>query len=388
MDSDKIKDNLLVLGVYLKSEGYPNTLYRLQDLNSSTLFSVSEINIPMWDQRILGKKKPSRIAGNLWRAITSNIIVVCRFLVTKHSSRLYIPYPSVFILFILSYLPKKDKQRHIVADVFISLYDTVILDRKMFKPDGWVAQLLKWVEGRAYKVANILIVDTQQNKQFLSSLFCLPESKITAIPLSTDESNFKNIPYKPPTSETCKVLFIGTLIPLHGINTILEAIFLLSKKSNIQFKIIGDGQDAHLIEAWIDKYGISIEWERAWQSSAQLAIEIDGADICLGIFGVGDKTQRVCPYKIYAYSSIGRAIITGHTRWLIETIGNDAQEIIASVPVSDPVALAVKIRNLAADPELRSKLAKNSREFYSAHLTNKFGLEKLVACLKDDSRSA
>jgi glycosyltransferase involved in cell wall biosynthesis len=258
----------------------------------------------------------------------------------------------------------------------------------MFKPEGWVAQLLKWVERRAYNVANILIVDTQQNKKFLSSLFCLPESKITVIPLSTDESNFKNATYEPLSSEICKVLFVGTLIPLHGIKTILEAISLFSKESNIQFKIIGDGQDAHLIEAWIDKHGIAIEWERTWQSSAQLAIEIDGADICLGIFGVGDKTQRVCPYKIYAYSSIGRAIITGHTRWLIETIGNDAQEIIASVPVSDPVALAVKIRNLAADPELRSKLAKNSREFYSAHLTNKFGLEKLVACLKDDSRSA
>ena len=57
----------------------------------------------------------------------------------------------------------------------------------------------------------------------------------------------------------------------------------------------------------------NVEWERGWQSAEALAAAIRAADICLGIFGAGDKAQRVWPLKNYSYIAVGRDLISDDT---------------------------------------------------------------------------
>lgn len=375
------QNSLLVLGVHLKSEGYPNTLYRLRDLEASGLFRMTEINVPMWNEGTQSRHGFSRLTRNVWQAVIAHVAVIARYLaVAKRPERIYVPYPGVLVLFLLSWLPARLRPQRVVADVFISLYDTIVLDRRLLKQDGMPARLLKLVERRAYVYADKLVVDTPQNARFLCSLFGLSEAKAIVIPLSIDEIHFKHTPYHPRPG-ICRVLFVGTLIPLHGVETILEAVRLLSGRSDIHFKLIGHGQDAPLVEAWLHTHPLGLDWASEWQQSNRIAEEISHADICLGIFGAGDKTQRVCPFKIYAYAAMGRAIITGETKWLKETTGRLFCEPFAFVPVNDAAALAAKIAQLADDPALRTKLAESSHEFYEMQLGNGPALEKLASCL-------
>lgn len=384
MASANNQNNLLVLGVHLKSEGYPNTLYRLHDLEASSLFRMTEINVPMQFEGTHNLHGLPRLIRTIWQTLFAHIAIMARYLATANRpDRIYVPYPSVFVLFLLSFLPARHRPRRVVADVFISLYDTIVLDRRLLKQDGIVARVLKWIEKRAYVYADKLVVDTQQNARFLSSLFELPEAKITVIPLSTDEIHFQYTPYH-PRSGICRVLFVGTLVPLHGLITILEAARLLSERPDIRFTLIGDGQDAPLVEAWLHAHAIPLEWKRTWHPSSLIAEEIRHADICLGIFGAGDKTQRVCPFKLYAYASVGRAIITGKTDWLKAATEQISYEPFANVPVNDPAALAAKITQLANDQPLRTNLAESSHWFYKMHLGNQSALEKLSSCLRED----
>ncbi len=371
---------LLVLGVHLKSEGYPNTLYRLRDLEASGRFQTAEINVPMWSVGAQQRRGMARLTRSLARAAYAHLAVMARYLAAKRPERVYVPYPGVFVLFLLSCLPARLRPKRVVADVFISLYDTIVLDRRLLGPNGMFARSLKWIERRAYVYADQLVVDTEQNARFLCALFGLPGAKAVVSPLSIDEGHFKSAPYHPQPG-VCRVLFVGTLVPLHGIGTILEAVRRLSDRPEIRFQLIGDGQDAPLVEAWLGAHPTRIEWERAWQPSSRIAEEIARADICLGIFGAGDKTQRVCPFKVYAYAATGRAIITGSSDWLREATGGLAYEPFAQVPVDAAAALAAKIAQLADDPALRAKLAANSRAFYQTHLGNRSALEKLAACL-------
>lgn len=372
------RHSLLVLGVHLKSEGYPNTLFRLRDLEVSKLLRMVEINVPMWKEESQNRHGLARLTRNAGRAVMAHFAVMARYLAnSKLPERAYVPYPAVFVLFLLSWLPMRLRPRYIVADVFISLYDTVVLDRRLIKRNGLPARMLKWIERRAYVCADRLVVDTPQNARFFCSLFKLPNTKIVAIPLSIDECHFKYTSYQ-PVPGICRVLFVGTMVPLHGIETILETANLLSERTDIHFKLIGDGQDAPQVEERLRTPLPHLEWERAWQPSQRIAEEIGKADICLGIFGAGDKAQRVCPFKIYAYASMGRAIITGDTLWLKEAAMQLPYEIFASVPVNDAFALAEKIVQLANAPALRAKLAANSRRFYESHLSNQAALEQLT----------
>lgn len=373
------RHSLLVLGVHLKSEGYPNTLYRLRDLEASGMFQMAEINVPMWREITQNRHGLARLTRNAGRAVFAHFAVMARYLANaKRPERVYVPYPGVFVLLLLSFLPARLQPKWVVADVFISLYDTVVLDRRLFKQDGIVARILKWVESRAYAYADRLVVDTQQNARFLSALFGLPDAKAIVAPLSIDEAHFRHSHYQEHAG-ICRVLFVGTMVPLHGIATILEAARLLSDRPDIRFKLIGNGQDAPLVEAWLRTHVTHLVWEKAWQPSSRIAEEISHSDICLGIFGEGGKTQRVCPFKVYAYASMGRAIITGETEWLKETIRQ--HETFASVPVNDAAALAAKIAQLADDPALRSKLAASSSNFYQAHFGNRRATKMLASCL-------
>jgi glycosyltransferase involved in cell wall biosynthesis len=377
------KNDLLVMGVHLSSEGYPNTRYRLSDLRESNVFSLSEINVPMWSEATQNRQGLSRLTRNLWRAFFAHAAVFFQYLISKRTERVYIPYPAVFLLVLLSLLPRRARPRTIVTDVFISIYDTVVNDRRLLNREGIPARLLKWMEKRAYDCADKLIVDTEQNARFLCTLFNLDESKVKAIPLSTDEDHFKPIPYRPEARIT-RVLFVGTLVPLHGIKTILSAATLLSDRPDIHFKLIGDGHEAPVIESWLQTSKVPLEWKREWQPSEKIAEEISRADICLGIFGSGNKTHRVCPFKIYAYASMGRPIITGDTDWLQETSKQLGWEPFASVPVSDPTALAAKIVQLIESPTERVRVAESARKFYKTCLSNEAALAELTKHLLED----
>ncbi len=372
----EVNNRLLILGVHLKSEGYPNVLYRLQDLTNTHAFDITEINQPMW--RSLATPRGTIGAGlqNAIRAVWVHLTVLYQYLRAPPARWVYVPYPAVFLLFLLGLLPHRLRPRWIVVDAFISIYDTVVHDRQLLAARGLSARLLHWVERQAYRVADKIVVDTPQNADYLCEIFDLPAARVVSIPLSTNETAFFPVT-RAAHPEFCNVLFVGTLIPLHGIAYIVDAMTRLSHRRDIRFKIIGDGQDSAKVAAALAHPDIQLTWTRSWQSSAQLAAEIGQADICLGIFGEGAKTQRVCPFKIYAYTAMGRATITGDTRW-VSASGHAAA--FALVPVGDGARLALAIENLVDHPDTRATLAIAGRGFYQAHLGNQIALSKILQC--------
>lgn len=377
------KPSLVVLGVHTASEGYPNTLYRLRGLRE--FFDSTEVNMPMWP---LQERSGLRSATKPWlgaaRALRAHASIIWRYLTLPRPRRVYVPYPALFVLLCLSFMPRWMRPGRVVADAFISVYDTIVNDRKLIPADSWRARFLKWAERRAYGVADKVVVDTAQNAAFYAGLFGLPESRFVAIALATNEADYLPVPYRASTNG-CRVLFIGTLVPLQGVDTILAAAAQLAHRHDIHFRIIGDGQDSRFIRARAESGLKNVEWEQRWQSPQVLATEIAEADVCLGIFGSGDKAQRVCPFKLYAYGSVGRAVVTGDTMWLRSASAEYGETPFSAVPVGDPEALAARIENLADAPALRAELAQRSHAFYMARLDNRHALAELNACLMDGS---
>jgi 2-polyprenyl-3-methyl-5-hydroxy-6-metoxy-1,4-benzoquinol methylase len=83
-----------------------------------------------------------------------------------------------------------------------------------------------------------------------------------------------------------------------------------------------------------------------WVDSAELPDLVAGHDVCLGIFGIGPKAQRVVPTKVYQGLAAGCAVVTARTP-ATGTLG----DAVVSVPPGDPQALADALRHLALDKE-------------------------------------
>lgn len=373
---------LAVIGVHTACEAYPNTLYVLSGLRGD--FDVEEINAPLLPREGGAIQIPGGALSKAWRVLWTHLLVVTRALVLHpRPERAFVPYPATILLYTWSLIPRGLRPRRIVADAFISLYDTVVNDRGLLKPGGWCAKLLWRIEQRAYRVADAVVVDTPQNAAFYASLFGLPRELFAPVPLATNEHDYVPIP-APARLDTCNVLFIGTLIPLHGISVIVDAARLLVGRRDIRFTIVGNGQDANVMELALNDGVINITWERDWKTSAQLAAYIARADICLGVFGLGSKAQRVCPYKVYAYASVGRPVVTARTAWLDQAAKEFGGMPFVDVPAGDASLLAGEILHLADDQLLRGKLAGRAREFYDTMLANRITMARLHAILSGE----
>ena len=373
--------DLLILGVYPTSDGYPNVKYRLQDLQALPEFNCTQLHVSIWKHNISHKSVlRSLLAAS--RLVTGHLLILVRFIAQRQRTLVYVPYPGVFVCALLACLPTKLRPQRLILDAFISLYDTVVCDRQLLKAHTLLAKLLFKVERYAYQHCSAVVVDTPQNAAYLSALFKLPQALFTAIPLSTYEASLKLPAYQAAPQDTLKILFVGTLIPLHGIDVIVNAIRLLAAESQLQFKIIGNGQLAAQVRELQQQFPDRLTWIDTWISQEQLVEEIAEADICLGVFGTSAKTQRVCPLKLYAYAAAGRSIITANTEWVN---AQAAASAFMTVTPGSATELANAILHLSRSSAQRVAYASASRAFYENYLTNCQAVQQLKQLLLDET---
>ena len=84
--------------------------------------------------------------------------------------------------------------------------------------------------------------------------------------------------------------------------------------------------------------------------------KIAQADVCLGIFGDTQKTQRVIPNKVYECLAMRKPVITADTSAIRELFGDDDMMLVKT---ADSESLAAAILHLKKNPEQMSKLAFN-----------------------------
>jgi glycosyltransferase involved in cell wall biosynthesis len=375
---------LLILGVHLASEAYPSVAHRVRELRASPELRAREINHPLAAplSRTGGGSRRGRLlrgATSGLRLLASHLRVILGFLRAGGADAVYVPYPSIGVLWLLSLLPARRRPRAVSCDAFISLYDTVVRDRELIRAASPLAGLLRRVEARAYRFADTVIVDTPFNAECMARDFGLAPEKFVAIPLPIDERVYAPRPYRPRPG-VCNVLFTGTFVPLQGVEVVARAATLLSGDASLRFRIIGDGQTADRVaEVLAASPSSRCEWDRAWKSAEQLAEAIGDADICLGIFGPGDKAQRVWPLKNYAAMAVGRPLITGDTRCARAIAGESGEPPFVAVPVGDPRALADAIRSLSRDAGRREAVARRARACYEERLSSAISMRRFRA---------
>lgn len=380
---------LSIVGVHRETDGYPSVKHLLRGLRVHPDLQLREFShpLPAWPR--------AGVSARL-RALLQALICHLRALrdlrrVAPHAD-IYVPYPALGLLFLWSLLPQRPHRR-IVADAFISLHDTVVTDRKLLRPKSVAARLLYACERRALAAADAVVVDSEENARFIAQSLGLPPTRVHAIGLCIDEDAYAahdaTSPVRTaepalaahPANPPLRVLFTGTFIPLHGIPIILDAMTQLDTREDLEFVIIGDGQDAPLMARFAAGTRARVRWARHWHTAQQLASEVARADICLGIFSPGPKADRVGPLKLHAYACMGKAIITAETSWTRRMRADCAATPFITVPTGNATALARAITQLADDAALRRLLAAASRAWYTARLGNARALEKLSAVL-------
>ncbi|MCM1125559.1 MAG: glycosyltransferase [Lachnospiraceae bacterium] len=211
--------------------------------------------------------------------------------------------------FVLPFYYFKMRKKTVVIDFFISIYDTLIFDRKVFKAAGVIARLSHWIDFITLKMANHIIVDTRADAQYFIKEFKCNRNKFEIIYLEADPLIYypRKQCKRRELSDKFVVLYFGSILPLQGVDIVLEAIFLLKEEKNIFFQIIGP-----IPKNYRKPIQENVEYIQ-WLEQGQLAEYISNADLCLaGHFNKDiDKARRTIPGKAYIYEMMQKKMILG-----------------------------------------------------------------------------
>jgi glycosyltransferase involved in cell wall biosynthesis len=271
-----------------------------------------------------------RVLGGLWRG--------ARYLATcERPDVVVFLYPGHLDACVLGPIARI-RRIPAVLDVFISLFDTVIVDRGLRSRRSPVALATRTLDVLACWSVPIVVVDTPEHADFFARFTHRARKHFAVLWVGAEESVFAAAP--DPGDGAC-ILWYLTYIPLHGFETVARAAALLTDDGR-RFRLIGDGQERVAAEDLARSLGLTNIDFAAPVPEDELAGEIARASICLGVFGTSDKAGRVVPNKVFQCAAAGRAIITAATP-AIETAFGDA---LLTVPVGDEHALADAIRDL------------------------------------------
>jgi glycosyltransferase involved in cell wall biosynthesis len=331
---------VVYFGTYERA--YPRNAQVISCLRAAGV-EVTEDHVDVWDDLRDGW---SAGAGRALRLAAAEARLLTRR--TADADAILVGYPGHFDL---AAARRAARGRPVVFNPLVSLADTLVGDRGRFRQGSLAARALDRVDRYAFRSADLVVADTGEHARSLTGLRGRDDVAVCFV--GAEDRLFTPV-WSPDTPFTA--LFVGKLIPLQGVDTILAA---AREAPDIRFRIVGSGQLGPLLAA----RPTNVE-HVPWVEYERLPEEIRRAGCALGIFGTTAKAQRVIPNKAFQALACGAPLITADTPAARELLEHEESALL--VPAGDPTALAAAVRRLAEDDHLAEGVAAGGRTAYEA----------------------
>lgn len=262
----------------------------------------------------------------------------------KDADTVVATFPGHYLVplaWVLTRYPRKT----LVFDAFISLWDTLVDDRKKYPRWHPLAWCQFAVDCISCHLADEVLVDTEANRRYFIETFKLKPAKVKVEYLGTRTDIFypRSLDLRHSTFD---ILFFGSYIPLQGIEHIVAAAGILEPIApDIRFTLIGSGQTRPQIERLIRRKNIRNISLKTRISMEELPDHICRSHLCLGIFGTSGKAGRVIPHKVYDTVACGVPVLTADTPAIRELFGD--HPLVHLCQAGDPRSIAEAIHRLS-----------------------------------------
>ena len=241
--------------------------------------------------------------------------------------------------------------RPVIFNPLVSLEDTMVGDRQVVRPRSPTAVALRALDRFALRRADLVVADTAAHREYFVERFGVPAERVAVCYVGAEDSLF--FP-EARSRDPFTVLFVAKLIPLHGVDVIVEA---ARRCPEIPFTVVGSGQ----LDGLLEDHPPNLTWHR-WVEYHALPDLYRSAGCSLGVFGTTAKSARVIPNKAFHALATATPLITADTPAARELLEDGRNALL--VPPGDPEALAGAVRRLAADIALREEIANRGHQTY------------------------
>lgn len=279
----------------------------------------------------------------------------------------------------LAWMVARCSGKRLVFDPLVSRYETRVLDRGEVPRGSPQSAHNRNLDAISLRLADLVLADTHAHARFFAGEFGIAPAKIRVLPVGFDEGTFREAPL-PGERAVFQILFYGTYLPLHGVDTIVEAASLL-RGSPVRFTLVGVGQTFAAVKERAERLPKGLLDLRPPTPVEELPGLIAAADVVLGVFGKTPKAEMVVPNKLFQALAVGRPVVTADTSAVRELFQSGVH--LLSVPPGDAAALAAAITRLRGDAPLRRRLAGAGGSFARAEFNSRRIAEKLAAIFEE-----
>lgn len=203
--------------------------------------------------------------------------------------------------------------RPLIYDEFINLYDWFVHEHKKMPANSVFAWLIRNYSKWTLQLSDKVLTDTKLNAEFSARIHTMSPEKFASVYVGTDETTFAPVTEKASKSKQFEIFFYGNMLPLHGVEHLLEATAALKDKP-IHFTIVGGkgGRYEKLIRTFLREHKRIKVTYHPWVSYKDLPDLIAKADVCLGgPFGGTSQGRKVITGKTFQFLAMGKAVIIG-----------------------------------------------------------------------------
>jgi glycosyltransferase involved in cell wall biosynthesis len=343
-------------------EEYPRNRILIEGLRRNGV-DVVECHEPLWrgiEDRVRvasgGWRHPSfvlRLLRAYWRLLRS-------YLATGGYDVMVVGYPGQLDVFLARLLTRL-RRRPLVLDVFMSLY-LVASERGLVGRHPLTGWLLRRLERRALSLPDRLVLDTAEYVAWFEMAYGIAPERFRLVRTGADDRVFGLSENGHVDGDTFHVVYHGTFIPNHGVETIVAAAGLLAANGGFCFELIGRGPERARAMALARRHRPSNVTFVDWLGKEELVERVARADVCLGAFGSTPQSLMTVHGKVLEGLAMGKPVVTGDSPAMRAAMRHG--EHVYLVARDDPRALAGGLHALRSDPALRRRLGKGGHDLF------------------------
>jgi len=228
-----------------------------------------------------------------------------------------------------------------LMDGFISIYDALVVDRKLIGKDTLLSKIVFETERWVFNIPEKVLFDTRTHCQHIARQFGLGADKLDYLYLLASPKRFKKAAVA-PGDHSFKVFYYSTFLPLHGVDVVVKAAKILKLRRDITFTIVGRGQESDRVNKLVNEYSLDHVRFIDWIDYHRLPREIAKHQLCLaGHFSSNPKAGWVIPGKAYQFCLMCKPVVLTNLPSNKELFTDMKSAIFCKA--SDPKDLADKI---------------------------------------------
>lgn len=241
-------------------------------------------------------------------------------------------------------------RKKILVDYYVSVYDTVVLDRGWFKETSFLAKLAMLCDKFFHFCGTKLLYLTEDERDYYMRLAGCEKfaEKAEILPLGVERRPQVDCSFVNSGGSELSVCWWGSYQPLHGMDKIIGAAKILSEKNiPVHFFLFGnDAKKGAEYKSKIDENGLSeicfISDDYTFSNGKLAPFLKTHCDVALGAFGDSSKARTVIINKALEACTMGCLVITGRSAGMERYFDRGNSSIFICESTSEGIAETIE----------------------------------------------